>query len=111
MPRAKTTAALVRSIARDTYLCRPDADTLMQLAFDAAAAAYHVHGHLVPDYHPADGVWMDVDALARARLRRLSPRTLERVCALAYRTGKRSPAYGEAAGGWVHGPRPAPSRS
>lgn len=93
MPPVKTTAARVRQILRTAYLARPDADSLMVLAFDAAAAAYHVHGHLVPDYRPRGDVWKEVDPMAKSALRRLSPRTLERVCLLAYRTGKLSPAY------------------
>ena len=93
MPHVKTTAARVRLILRTAYLARPDAEHLMGLAFDAAAAAFHVHGHRVPDYHPRGDVWKEVDPMAKATLRRLSARTLERVCLLAYRTGKLSPAY------------------
>lgn len=88
-----TTAQRIRRIIWESSLEKPTADNLMTLAFDAAAAAYHFHGHLVKDYRPSGNPWRDVQRHNKMPLTRLSLRTLDKVSRLAYRTAKLSPAY------------------
>ena len=88
MSKQNTAAFRIKALLRSQGE-RPDHDSLMALAFDAAHALDIVHGELAKGYRPgaggSHGAWLEVESFRRGQLRRLSPGTLRRVSALAYR--------------------------